>query len=151
MSADLPSAKKKHPGGKARPATREEVARLHVRGVANLAIAKRLGLAAETVSRWLREPAVQKRVHELAQDAMHEARAELERAALRSAKTLVKIMDGRAGRNAKERRLAAEAILDRIGLVKGEKRETEITVQGNPGAVAIALAIEAKKKREASA
>lgn len=138
--------KRNRPFGRPRPNTREEVARLYVRGLPINMIAKRVGAARESVSRWLREPGVQKRIAELGAEAKREVSLELERAAPKAARAFVKMVEGRAGRNWQQRARGASEVLDRAGFGKSEKHEH--TVQGNAGAAAIALAIEKKRKRE---
>lgn len=129
-------------------AGRERAAELHARGMTNRAIAKTIGVVEETVCRWLKEPAVQRRIAEIGDAAIHDARATLERAAGESARTLVKIQRGQGGKTAVLRLRAAESILSRVGIGTSERRELEHTVQGNAGAVQIALAIERRRKRD---
>lgn len=129
------------------PAGREELARLHVRGLANRAIAKRVGVDEATICRWLKEPEVQKRIADLGAEANREVKLILERAAPEAARTMLKCLRGQGGKSAALRKATAEAILDRTGHTKSERREVEHTVQGNAGALRIALAIERMRER----
>lgn len=99
---------------------------LHLSGRSGKDIAKELGVTPQTVSEWLHEPGAQaqrestrakaiQKAEEMAEDAMG---------------TLGEIMRGEVeGASASDRRAAACAILDRIGVVGGQRIEHAGSVQ----------------------
>lgn len=102
---------------------RTEAARLHAEGIPVSEIGRRLGVARETVSRWVNHRAVEaveaekeKRAQAF-EDSVAPARAKLKGAALRAAEVLVSQLE--AGDPAVAAS-AARTLLDRVGVPRAE-------------------------------
>lgn len=93
---------------------------MHAAGATNGQIAKALGVRAEQVSRWLHEPAASA----VRESTIAKARERAESLADDAMGTLEEIMRGQdRGATAADRRAAAIAILDRVGVVAGTRIE----------------------------
>lgn len=100
---------------------RERAAHLLAGGMAHKDVAKELDVSPQRISEWLSEPDVAARVKELKRDTIDEAKELLASNAAVAVNTLLESL---AASQTKDRISAANSILDRIGVVKGQKIET---------------------------
>lgn len=125
MNVEANVAKPRNPRGRRRDDARSETVRLHVLGLTNRVIAKRIGASEVTVCRWLGEPAVREQIARLNADAIERTKQKLLSLADNATRALDAVVRGRGGRAAESRRKAACDILDRIGVIKSEGRVHE--------------------------
>ena len=123
MGAKRGPAKRRRMSDSAR-ARRRLLVQLHCAGFSGRAIASRLRLHEDVVSRILTEPRIQNAISAMHERTTAKATALLEQAVTDAAETLVAIARGEiAGQGTRDRREAAQAILDRRGIVGGQRLE----------------------------